>query len=73
MSSKPRTPRSQRFNPASDDFHKEDFPFYWLNQVHGRYSAAVEKALKKVNANVVIIPMEQGNKISRFIAWRIQD
>lgn len=52
MSSKPRTPRSQRFNPASEDFHKEDFPFYWLNQVHGRYSAAVEKALKKVNLDI---------------------
>jgi len=33
----------------------------------------IQKVLKKVNANVVIVPMEQGNKISRFIAWRIQD
>ena len=52
MTSKPRMPRSQRYNPASEDFHKEDFPFYWLNQVHGRYSVAVEKALKKVNLDI---------------------
>ena len=52
MKQKTRTPRSQRYNPANDDFHKEDFPFYWLSQVHGRYMLAIEKALKKVNMDV---------------------
>ncbi|MBF8999051.1 MULTISPECIES: MarR family winged helix-turn-helix transcriptional regulator [Vibrio] len=52
MTQKPRLPRSQRYNPSSDDFHKEDFPFYWLAQVHGRYSQAMEKALKKVNLDI---------------------
>lgn len=47
-----RSPRSQRYNPASDDFHKEDFPFYWLVRVHGRYKLAMEKALKKVNLDI---------------------
>lgn len=52
MTNKVRKPRSQKFNPASDNFHKEDFPFYWLSQVHGRYIIAIEKALKKVNMDV---------------------
>jgi DNA-binding MarR family transcriptional regulator len=52
MTNKPRTPRSQRYNPASEDFHKEDFPFYWLSQVHGRYSIAIEKALKKIDLDI---------------------
>ena len=52
MTQKPRLPRSQRYNPSSDDFHKEDFPFYWLAQVHGRYSQAMEKNLKKVNLDI---------------------
>ncbi|WP_221798186.1 MarR family winged helix-turn-helix transcriptional regulator [Oceanobacter mangrovi] len=47
-----RPPRSQRYNPASDDFHKEDFPFYWLARVHGRYALAMEKALKKVGLDI---------------------
>ena len=47
MTTQRRTPRSQRYNPASDDFHKEDFPFYWLARVHGRYTLAMEKELKK--------------------------
>jgi MarR family transcriptional regulator, organic hydroperoxide resistance regulator len=47
-----RTPRSQRYNPANEDFQKEDFPFYWLSQVHGRYTIAIEKALKKVNLDI---------------------
>ncbi|RTE65311.1 MarR family transcriptional regulator [Amphritea opalescens] len=47
-----RKPRSQRYNPASEAFHKEEFPFYWLAQVHGRYSVALEKALKKINLDI---------------------
>lgn len=41
-----------RFHPASDTFRKEDFPFYWLAQAHGRYTQALEKALKKVDLDV---------------------
>lgn len=52
MTKPTRTPRSQRYNPANEDFHKEDFPFYWLSQVHGRYTIAIEKALKKVNLDI---------------------
>ncbi|MBJ7536222.1 MarR family winged helix-turn-helix transcriptional regulator [Marinomonas transparens] len=52
MTNKPRLPRSQKYNPASDDFHKEDFPFYWLARVHGRYTMAMEKALKKIGLDI---------------------
>lgn len=52
MTENSRLPRSQRYNPSSQDFHKEDFPFYWLAQVHGRYSQAMERALKKVNLDI---------------------
>lgn len=52
MTKTTRPPRSQRYNPANEDFHKEDFPFYWLSQVHGRYTIAIEKALKKVNLDI---------------------
>lgn len=47
-----KTPRSQRYNPGSEDFHKEDFPFYWLARVNGRYTLAMEKALKKLNLDI---------------------
>lgn len=41
-----------RYTPSSEDFRKEDFPFYWLAQVHGRYSQAMERILKKINLDV---------------------
>ncbi len=44
--------RRSRFNPASEDFHKEEFPFYWLARVHGRYSMAMERLLKKVDLDI---------------------
>ncbi|MFC3608581.1 MarR family winged helix-turn-helix transcriptional regulator [Stutzerimonas tarimensis] len=44
--------RRSRYNPTSEDFHKEDFPFYWLARVYGRYSMAMEKRLKKVDLDI---------------------
>jgi DNA-binding MarR family transcriptional regulator len=44
--------RRSRYNPASEDFHKEEFPFYWLARVHARYSMAMEKRLKKIDLDV---------------------
>ena len=26
-----------KFLPSSDDFSLEDFPFYWITQVHAQY------------------------------------
>ncbi|TBU90262.1 MarR family winged helix-turn-helix transcriptional regulator [Phytopseudomonas dryadis] len=44
--------RRGRYNPASEDFHKEEFPFYWLARVHGRYSMAMEKLLKRIDLDI---------------------
>lgn len=44
--------RRSRYNPANEDFRKEDFPYYWLARVHARYSMAMEKQLKKINLDV---------------------
>ncbi|MBD8254062.1 winged helix-turn-helix transcriptional regulator [Pseudomonas fluorescens] len=44
--------RRNRYNPASEDFHKEDFPFYWLVRVYGRYTVSMEKILKRINLDI---------------------
>lgn len=41
-----------RYNPDSADFKKEEFPFYWLAMVYGRYSMAMEKTLKKIDMDI---------------------
>lgn len=41
-----------RYNPDSPSFKKEESPFYWLAKVHGRYSMAMEKALKKIDMDI---------------------
>ncbi|WP_460136828.1 MarR family winged helix-turn-helix transcriptional regulator [Pseudomonas sp. S1_E04] len=43
---------TNRYDPGSENFHKEDFPFYWLAMVHGRYSQYMEKALKKIGLDI---------------------
>ena len=44
--------RQHRYDPASEDFKKEDFPFYWLARLNGRYSMAMEKILKKIDLDI---------------------
>lgn len=41
-----------RFDPASADFIKEEFPFYWLARVHGVYTLEMEKALKPIGLDI---------------------
>ncbi len=36
-----------KFLPTSDDFNLEEFPFYWVTQVHAQYVLNVDHALKK--------------------------
>lgn len=52
MTKTTRKSRRGRFNPGSDEFEKEEFPFYWLARVHGRYTLAMEKALKKIGLDI---------------------
>lgn len=44
--------RRGRYDPASEEFRKEEFPFYWLARVHGRYTQAMEKLLKKIDMDI---------------------
>jgi len=41
-----------RFNPASPEFSKEEFPFYWLARVYGVYTLEMEKALKPMGLDI---------------------
>ncbi|TSH97159.1 MarR family transcriptional regulator [Verticiella sediminum] len=44
--------RLSRYNPASEDFRKEEFPFYWVARLNGVYHQHMERALRKVGADV---------------------
>lgn len=44
--------RMSRYDPSSEDFKKEEFPFYWLARLHARYSMAMEKVLKKIDMDI---------------------
>lgn len=36
-----------KFLPSADKFNLEDFPYYWVTQVHAQYVLNVDHALKK--------------------------
>lgn len=36
-----------KFLPSTDHFNIEDFPYYWVTQVHAQYVLNVDHALKK--------------------------
>lgn len=41
------TKKYAKFLPSSTNFNLEDFPFYWVMQVHAQYVQNVDHALKK--------------------------
>jgi DNA-binding MarR family transcriptional regulator len=41
-----------RHNPASDDFVKDEFPFYWIARLNNIYHHHMERALHKVGADL---------------------
>lgn len=41
------TKKYSKFLPSTDDFSLENFPFYWVTQVHAQYVLNVDHALKK--------------------------
>lgn len=41
-----------RHNPASEDFVKDDFPFYWVARLNNIYHHHMELALRKVGADL---------------------
>ncbi|MFD0706998.1 MarR family transcriptional regulator [Photorhabdus luminescens] len=42
----------EKYHPASGEFQKENFPFYWLVMTSHRYSQAMEKILKKLDLDL---------------------
>ncbi|WP_340615110.1 MarR family winged helix-turn-helix transcriptional regulator [Xenorhabdus thailandensis] len=42
----------EKYHPASSEFQKENFPFYWLAMTSHRYSQAMEKILKKLDLDL---------------------
>ena len=55
-----------RYHPASPDFVKEEFPFYWLARVYGVYTMEMEKALKPIGLDIpswrtLMILLERGS------------
>ena len=36
-----------RFLPTKDSFNLEDFPYYWISQVHAQYIQNIDNVLKK--------------------------
>lgn len=58
--------RLARYSPSSEDFRKEEFPFYWLARLSGIYTMQMEKALKKIGTDIptwriLFILKENGN------------
>lgn len=41
------TKKYAKFLPSSEDFNLDDFPFYWITQVHAQYVLNVDHVLKK--------------------------
>ena len=44
--------KMSRFQPGSDDFSYEDFPFYWIALVHLTYTQKLERILKKLGTDI---------------------
>ncbi|HKN04482.1 MAG TPA: MarR family winged helix-turn-helix transcriptional regulator [Buttiauxella sp.] len=49
MSNLKKTPDVQ---PANTDFHREEFPFFWIVNVYSRYTQIMEITLKKAQLDV---------------------
>lgn len=41
------TKKYSKFLPSTEDFNIEQFPYYWVTQVHAQYVLNVDHALKK--------------------------
>ncbi|SPL72469.1 MarR family winged helix-turn-helix transcriptional regulator [Acinetobacter stercoris] len=41
------TKKYAKFLPSAEDFNLENFPFYWITQVHAQYVLNVDHVLKK--------------------------
>ncbi|MCP8687023.1 MarR family winged helix-turn-helix transcriptional regulator [Marinobacterium sedimentorum] len=52
------------YDPLSENFHRQEFPFYWVARVNALYAQEMERVLKKIDMDVprwriMMILMEQ--------------
>lgn len=45
---KSMTKKYARFLPTTESFTLEDFPYYWITQVHAQYVQNIDNALKNM-------------------------
>jgi DNA-binding MarR family transcriptional regulator len=41
-----------RYSPSSENFAREEFPFYWIARLGSLYTLQMERALKKVGSDI---------------------
>lgn len=41
------TNKFSKYFPAHDEFHIDDFPYYWISQVNSMYTTKMDNSLKK--------------------------
>ncbi|MEH3085728.1 MAG: MarR family transcriptional regulator [Xylophilus ampelinus] len=66
-------PRPKRFKPSDPEFHRADWPFYWIAMVNTLYTQKMERALRSVDCDlptyrVLAILQEQGTSSVSDIA-----
>ena len=44
--------KADMYDPLSDDFKRQEFPFYWVAQLNALYSQEMERLLKKVDMDI---------------------
>ncbi|MEW5248417.1 MarR family winged helix-turn-helix transcriptional regulator [Microbulbifer discodermiae] len=44
--------KSDRYDPLSDNFKRQEFPFYWVAQLNALYTQEMERLLKRVGMDV---------------------
>jgi len=40
------------YDPLGEDFHRHEFPFYWIARVNALYTQEMERVLKKIDMDV---------------------
>ncbi|NVK43809.1 MAG: MarR family transcriptional regulator [Oceanospirillaceae bacterium] len=56
--------KTDMYDPLSENFHRQEFPFYWIARVNALYTQEMERVLKRIDMDVprwriMMILMEQ--------------
>ena len=61
------TKKYARFLPTTESFTLEDFPYYWITQVHAQYVQNIDNALKNKNENDFKRYTEEYKNLEEFL------